>query len=88
MADERAVWETEKQIGCRAGAIVTLLERKNLIYLTKKIFSKGSAEGSYAIIIMLSDYKNVCHTITFDNGWEFSDHKAIAEALEALHSLI
>jgi IS30 family transposase len=31
----------------------------------------------------LSDYKDVCHTITFDNGLEFSEHKEIAKALEA-----
>ena len=40
-------------------------------------------EVSNAIISMLSDYKDVCHTITFDNGREFSEHKAIAKALEA-----
>lgn len=32
---------------------------------------------------MLSGYKDVCHTITCDNGGEFSEHQAIAEALEA-----
>lgn len=32
---------------------------------------------------MLSGYKDVCHTITFDNGRAFSGHKEIAEALEA-----
>lgn len=31
---------------------------------------------------MQSDYKDACHTITFDNGREFSEHKVIAEALE------
>lgn len=28
---------------------------------------------------MLSRYKYVCHTITFDIGGEFSEHRAIAE---------
>ena len=39
--------------------------------------------SSNAIISLLSEYKDVCHTITFDNGGEFSEHKAIAKALEA-----
>ncbi|MGE0969598.1 IS30 family transposase [Klebsiella sp. WOUb02] len=64
------------------GAIVTLVERKSRIYLTKKVFSKDSAEVATAIISMLSGYKDVCHTITFDNGGEFTQHKEIAAALE------
>jgi IS30 family transposase len=62
------------------GAIVTLVERKSRIYLTKKVFSKDSAEVATAIISMLSGYKDVCHTITFDNGGEFTQHKEIAAA--------
>lgn len=31
---------------------------------------------------MLSGYKDVCHTITSDNGWEFAQHKETAAALE------
>lgn len=65
------------------GAIVTLAERKSRIYLTKKVFSREAGEVSNAIISMLNGYKNVCHTITFDNGGEFSEHQSIAEALEA-----
>ncbi|MGE0973123.1 IS30 family transposase (plasmid) [Klebsiella sp. WOUb02] len=64
------------------GAIVTLVERKSRIYLTKKVFSKDSAEVATAIISMLSGYKDVCRTITFDNGGEFTQHKEIAAALE------
>lgn len=56
------------------GTVVTLAERKSRIYLTKKVFSKEAGEVSSAIISMLSDYKEVCHTITFDNGGEFSEH--------------
>lgn len=62
---------------------MTLAERSSRIYLTKKVFSKDAGEVGSAIISMLSGYKDVCHTITFDNGGEFSEHQAIAEALEA-----
>lgn len=64
-------------------AIVTQDERKSRIYLTKKVFSRKAGEISNAIISMLSDYKYVCHTITFNNGGEFREHQSIAEALEA-----
>ncbi len=87
MVDERSRlgdWEADLVLGAQGtGAIVTLAERKSRIYLTKKVFSKEAGEISEAIISMLSGYKDVCHTITFDNGREFSGHKAIAEALEA-----
>ncbi|EDM6258276.1 IS30 family transposase [Salmonella enterica] len=77
-------WEADLVLGKQGtGAIVTLAERKSRIYLIKKVFSRESGEVSNAIISMLSDYKDVCHTITFDNGGEFSEHQSIAEALEA-----
>lgn len=62
---------------------MTLAERKSRIYLTKMVLFKEAGEVSSAIISMLTSYKDVCHTITFDNGGEFSEHRAIAEALEA-----
>lgn len=86
MVDERSRLGLGSGFGAGAqgtGAIVTLVERKSCIYLTKKVFSKEADEVSEAIILMLSGYKYVCHTITFDSGREFSGHKAIAEALEA-----
>ncbi|MFV4849044.1 IS30 family transposase [Citrobacter freundii] len=77
-------WEADLVLGKQGnGAIVTLAERKSRIYLTKNFFSKDAVEVSNAIISMLSDYKDACHKITFDNGQEFSEHKAIAKALEA-----
>ena len=87
IVDERSRlgdWEADLVLGQQGtGAIVTLAERKSRIYLTKKVFSKDAHEVSQAIISLLSEYKDVCHTITFDNGGEFSQHKAIAKALEA-----
>lgn len=62
---------------------MTLAERWSRMCLTKKVFSKDAGEVSSAIISMLSGYKDVCHMVTFDNGGEFSEHQAIAEALEA-----
>ncbi|XYX41206.1 IS30 family transposase [Candidatus Erwinia dacicola] len=87
VVDERSRigdWEADLVLGKQGtGAIVTLVGCKSRIYLTKKVFSKDSAEVVAAIISMLSGYKDVCHTITFDNGREFTRHKEVADALEA-----
>lgn len=87
VVDERSRlgdWEADLVLGAQGtGAIVTLAKRKSRIYLTKKVFSKDAGEVSSAIISMLSIYKDACHTITFDNGGEFSEHQSIVEALEA-----
>lgn len=77
-------WEAGLVLGNEGtSAIVTLTERKSRIYLTKKVFSTDAVEASNTIISLLSDFRDVCHTITFDNGLEFSEHRAIAKALEA-----
>lgn len=86
VVDERSRlgdWEADLVLGKQgAGAVVTLVERKSRFYLTKKVFSKDATEVSKAVISLLMEYKDVVHTITFDNGLEFSEHKAIAEALD------
>ncbi|MEX6067645.1 IS30 family transposase [Providencia hangzhouensis] len=72
-------WEADLVQGKQGtGAIVTLAERKSRIYLTKRCFQRDAVEVSSATISLLSEYQDVCHTITFDNGLEFSEHKAIA----------
>lgn len=87
VVDERSRlgdWEVDLVLGKQgSGAIVTLAERKSRLYLTRKVFSKDAVEVSKAIISMLLEYKDAVHTLTFDNGLEFSEHKAIAEALDA-----
>lgn len=77
-------WEADLVMGKRGtGAIVTIAERKSRFYLIKKVHSKDSLVVAKAMILMLSPYKEFCHTITFDNGLEFSEHLRIAKELEA-----
>jgi IS30 family transposase len=87
VVDERSRlgdWEADLVLGAQGtGAIVTLAERKSRIYLTKKVFSKEAKEVSRAVIAKLHSYKDFCHTLTFDNGGGLSEHRAIAEVLEA-----
>jgi IS30 family transposase len=60
---------------------VTLAERKSRLYLVRKVEAKRATDVRDAIIDMLQPYAAHVHTITADNGSEFVEHKAIAEAL-------
>lgn len=62
------------------GVLVTLVERKSRFYLVKRVQSKHAEVVRDAIIEMLDPYREHVHTITFDNGGEFAEHKAIRES--------
>lgn len=66
-----------------SGALVTLAERKSRLYLVRKVSAKRATDVRGAIIDMLQPYAAHVHTITADNGSEFVEHKAIAQALSA-----
>lgn len=77
-------WEADTVIGQQGtGVLVTLAERKSRLYLVKRVDNKRADTVRDAIIDMLTPYIEHVHTITFDNGGEFADHKAIAAALNA-----
>lgn len=77
-------WEVDTVLGKHGtGALVTLAERKSRHYLVRKVDAKRAADVRDAIIDMLMPYAAHVHTITADNGSEFVEHKAIAEALGA-----
>ena len=77
-------WEADTVLGQQGtGVLVTLAERKSRLYLVKRVDNKRADTVRDAIIEMLSPYVEHVHTITFDNGGEFADHKAIAAALNA-----
>ena len=63
------------------GALVTLVDRNSKFTLIKKVDSKHAHGVTQAIIEMLSPIKNLIHTITADNGKEFSYHEEIAKVL-------
>ena len=77
-------WEADTVLGKQGtGVLVTLAERKSRFYLVKRVASKQATVVRDAIIEMLTPYIDQVHTITFDNGGEFAEHKAIEEALGA-----
>lgn len=77
-------WEIDTVIGKNhKGALVTAVERKTKLCLISYVPQKEAALVTRALIDMLEPYKNLVHTLTSDNGKEFSEHEKIAEALNA-----
>jgi len=64
------------------GAIVTLVDRKSKYTLMKIVESKHADIVTKAIIDLLYPIKHLLHTITADNGKEFSYHKEVSKALD------
>jgi transposase, IS30 family len=65
------------------GFLVTLVERMSRYTLAAQVNTKEALPVAEAIISMLRPHKQLCHTITFDNGQEFAQHQYIAECLDA-----
>ena len=63
------------------GAIVTLVDRKSKYTLMKIVKSKHADVVTEAIVELLQPIKHLVHTITADNGKEFSYHEQVAKAL-------
>lgn len=63
------------------GSIVTIVDRKSKFTLMKKLPSKEAIGVSNAIIDLLYPIKAITHTLTSDNGKEFSYHENISNSL-------
>lgn len=77
-------WEIDTVVSPKnkGGCLVTALERKSR-FLKARILKYGrkAEDVAQAIIDMLKD--EVCHTITVDNGREFSEYRTIEKKLGA-----
>ncbi|WP_426416335.1 IS30 family transposase [Aestuariirhabdus sp. LZHN29] len=77
-------WEIDTVIGKgHRGALVTVVERVTKYTLSAQVNSKSAADVTQATIRLLRPIKDIVHTITADNGKEFSYHEKIAKALSA-----
>ena len=65
------------------GALVTLVERKSLYTVIRAVLYKTAEAVRNAVADGLTPHKDRVHTITYDNGREFSDHEGMAYDLEA-----
>jgi len=76
-------WEIDTVIGKgHSGALVTIVDRVTKFTVSKQVDSKSADDVTKATISLLKPYKDIVHTITADNGKEFSYHEKISEALE------
>jgi IS30 family transposase len=64
------------------GAIVTIVDRKSKFSLFKKVESKHASPVTGALIDIMLPIKEYIHTLTADNGKEFSFHKDVSAALD------
>ena len=64
------------------GAIVTIVDRKSKFSLFKIVASKHAEPVKNALIDLMYPIKEHIHTVTSDNGKEFSYHKDVSNALD------
>lgn len=77
-------WEADTIIGKNhKQAIVSLVERKSGYTLIRKIKRKTARAVRKAAVSLLKPHRDKVHTLTSDNGKEFSEHEQIAKALDA-----
>ena len=77
-------WEGDTVIGKgHRGALVTLVERKSRYTVIQAVPRKTAEAVRAAVRQGLAPYRDEVHTITYDNGREFTDHEGMARDLEA-----
>jgi IS30 family transposase len=77
-------WEAETIVGKNHNqAIVSLVERKSKLTRLEKVTRNTGESVRRATCKALEAIAECVHTITSDNGREFSGHEAIAERLDA-----
>ncbi len=77
-------WEGDTVIGKgHRGALVTLVERKAQYTVIRAVRHKTATLVRKAVKQGLAPHKARVHTITYDNGREFTDHEGMASDLDA-----
>lgn len=72
-------WEADTVEGSKGDPVlVTLAERKSRLFLVGKAPSKSASEVQRVIERLLTPIKDFVHTVTYDNGKEFSYHAAVS----------
>jgi len=76
-------WEGDTIVGAKhKGAIVSYVDRHSKFTLLKKIERRTASLVTQATVEKIAALPHPVHTITYDNGKEFSAHKEIAAALK------
>lgn len=76
-------WEGDTIIGKQQQkAIVTLVDRASKIVRIGPVATKHSSIVATIMINLLAPMERTSHTVTLDNGKEFSDHEKVSELLK------
>ncbi len=76
-------WEGDLVIGAgQQQALVTLNERQSRYTLIGKVARKTAQAVSNSMIALLTPFSSWVHTLTTDNGKEFSQHERIAGSID------
>jgi IS30 family transposase len=76
-------WEGDTVIGGQhQGVLLTLVDRASKYVIIQELASKEAEPVTNAIIQRLGELDMPVHSLTFDNGKEFSGHQKIAEQLK------
>lgn len=76
-------WELDTIVGKASGSVlVTMVERYSRYTMIAKALNRSAQEVSMAIMTRLIEHRERLHTLTFDNGKEFSNHAIIDKILD------
>jgi len=76
-------WEIDTVIGKdHKGAILTIVDKASKFLLIKNLGSKHADITRDATIDLLHSLKGITHTVTADNGTEFTYHEEVSKALD------
>jgi len=76
-------WEADLVCGAHhKGFLVTLVERKSRFTVIGHVEKKTAESVKSEIVAMLSPWRNLVYTITYDNGREFCGHSDINKELD------
>jgi len=78
-------WEADTIIGIRkkSAAILSFVDRHSKLTILEKLVERNAKSVVSAVMKRFSTPSSVAHTITFDNGQEFSSHEIISEKIGA-----
>jgi transposase, IS30 family len=75
-------WEADTIVGRKGeAALITLAERKSRFCLVGKVENRTALQATKAIKKTLTPLHDRVHTVTYDNGMEFAQHREINQAL-------
>jgi IS30 family transposase len=76
-------FEADTIVGAnQKGSIVTIVDRKSMFVKISTPITKKPNKTAKFMIKLLSPFKDKIHTITTDNGFEFSNHKKVSNSLD------